>query len=466
MTVTRTETYDVVVVGARCAGSPLAMLLARQGLRVAVVERASFPRDTLSTHILQAPGLAFLDRLGLTEKIRATGACYVNRLQARLQDVEFAVAWPQQPGDVGGVTSVRRFVLDPILASAAANAGAVMRMAATVIGLVEENNRVAGVRIAESGGERVLKARLVVGADGRNSTLARLVGARKYNLARNERFGYWAFFEDARPGPDPALLLQRWDDRFVIGCPADDGLYQVIVIPDLHDLPRFREDLDRSFMEYAVSSEPVAAVLSGARRRGKYLGMVRWEGVFREGSGPGWVLVGDAGHFKDPAPGQGIGDAFRQVDALAPAVAGGLQSSDRQLDRGLERWARWRDRDAEDHYWFAVDLGRAGTIPTPLAELLRRLVETGRIDEFVNLFNHRTVPSRVISPPRVLAASARLLARRGCERRVLLRDVGRLVAEDARRKRLNRQPAYVHATVSPDAGPTEVEGAAAAVAAL
>jgi hypothetical protein len=101
-----------------------------------------------------------------------------------------------------------------------------------------------------------------------------------------------------------------------------------------------------------------------------------------------------------------------------------------------------------------------------LAELLRRLVETGRIDEFVNLFNHRTVPSRVISPPRVLAASARLLARRGCERRVLLRDVGRLVAEDARRKRLNRQPAYVHATVSPDAGPTEVEGAAAAVAAL
>jgi 2-polyprenyl-6-methoxyphenol hydroxylase-like FAD-dependent oxidoreductase len=466
MTFTTTETYDVVVVGARCAGSPLATLLARQGLSVAVVERASFPRDTLSTHILQAPGIGFLDRLGLTEQIRATGACYLNRLQARLQDVEFTAAWPQRPGDVGGVTSVRRFVLDPILSGAAAKAGADMWMATTVTGLVEEDNRVAGVRVVEAGREHALKARLVVGADGRNSAVARLVGARKYNLAPNERFGYWTFFEDARPGPDPALLLQRWDDRFVIGCPADHGLYQVIVIPDLHDLPRFRANLDESFMEYALSSEPVAAVLSGARRTRKYLGMLRWEGFFREAAGPGWVLVGDAGHFKDPAPGQGIGDAFRQVDALAPAIVSGLQTADENLDGRLESWAQWRDTDAAEHYWFAVDLGRAGTIPTPLPELARRLIEKGRIDEFVNLFNHRTKPPGVISPPRLMSATARLLARRGCDRRALLREVRQLAAEDARRKRLNRRPAYVDPTVSPDAGPTEVEDRTVAVAAV
>ena len=277
MTRTKHEAFDVVVVGARCAGSPLAALLARQGLRVAVLEQASFPRDTLSTHIFQAPAMTFLDRLGLTERIRATGAAYVRRLHARLQDVKFTVAWPEQPGDVGGVASVRRFVLDPILADAAAQAGAEVRMETMVTGLIENHGRAAGVRAVHRGRETVLKARLVIGADGRNSTIARLVGARKYNLTPNERFGYWAFFENADPGPDPALLLQRWDARFVIGCPSDHGLYQVIVIPELRELPRFRADLERSFTDHALSSEPLAEVLLGARRTGKFLGMLRWE---------------------------------------------------------------------------------------------------------------------------------------------------------------------------------------------
>ena len=365
---------------------------------MAVVERATFPRDTLSTHIFQAPAIAFLDRLGVTEQVRATGACYLNRLQARLQDVEFSVAWPQHPGDLGGVTSVRRFVLDPILASAAAQAGADMRMASTVTGLVKDDGRVAGVRVVHAGRESVLKARLVVGADGRNSTIAHLVRARKYNLTPNERFGYWAFYEGARPGPDPAILLQRWEDRFVIGCPADSGLYQVIVIPDLRELPRFRQDLHESFMQYALSSEPVADILAGARRTGKMLGMLRWEGFFREPSGPGWVLVGDAGHFKDPAPGQGIADAFRQLDALTSTLVGALDGSEQMLDRALATWGRWRDKDAAEHYWFAVDLGRAGPIPTPLPELTKRLIATGRIDQYTNLLT--TAPDRPKSSAR------------------------------------------------------------------
>jgi 2-polyprenyl-6-methoxyphenol hydroxylase-like FAD-dependent oxidoreductase len=460
---TRHEAFDVVVVGARCAGSPLAALLARQGLRVAVVERARFPRDTLSTHIFQAPAIAFLDRLGLTERIRATGACYGRRLQARLQDVEFTVAWPQQPGDVGGIASVRRFVLDPILADAAAQAGAELRMETTVTGLAEDQGRVTGVRTVHHGREAVLKARLVIGADGRNSTIARLVGARKYNLTPNERFGYWAFFENAHPGPDPALLLQRWDDRFVLGCPSDHGLYQVIVSPELRELPRFREDLERSFMEHALSSEPVAEVLSGARRVGKLSGMLRWEGFLREPCGPGWALVGDAGHFKDPAAGQGIADAFRQVEALASVIVSAVDARDQDYDRELAAWGSWRDRDAAGHYWFAVDLGRAGTIPAPLPELARRLIAQGKIDQFVNLFNHRTTPAKVIRPSRLLGATGRLLVQRGCDRHALLREVAGAVAEDARRKRLNRRPAYTEAGVSLDAGPTEVEESAIAV---
>jgi 2-polyprenyl-6-methoxyphenol hydroxylase-like FAD-dependent oxidoreductase len=173
------ERFDVVVVGARCAGSPLATLLAREGMRVVVVERATFPRDTLSTHVFQASAIAFLDRLGVTENVRATGAPYLRYLDLRQEDLEFVTAWPQRPGDVGGIASVRRLLLDPILAEAAAEAGADLRMGTTVTGLEEDRGRVAGVRVARNGSESTLRAPLVVGADGRNSTVGNLVGARK-----------------------------------------------------------------------------------------------------------------------------------------------------------------------------------------------------------------------------------------------------------------------------------------------
>jgi 2-polyprenyl-6-methoxyphenol hydroxylase-like FAD-dependent oxidoreductase len=448
-------TYDCVIVGARCAGSPLAALLARRGVRVAVVEQASFPRDTLSTHFIHAQALAFLDRLGVMEKIRATGAPLLSRFDTRQEDLEYSTPFPQRPGDVGGVASVRRTLLDPILAQAATEAGADLRMATKVTGLVEDQGRVTGVRVVQNGSQTTLKARLVVGADGRNSTIASLAGARKYNLTPNERFAYWSFFEGAEPGSEPAVIFHQWGDRLVVAMPADSGLYQVIVLPDLRELPRFRQDLEGSFMEYACSCRPVAQILSGARRAGKFFGMLRWEGFFREASGPGWVLAGDAGHFKEPTPGQGIQDAFRQVDVLAPAIAGALDGTAGDIDSALAAWGRWRDKDAAGHYWFATDMGKAGPMPTVLPEMQRRLLRQGKIDILTSLFAHRSRPSEVITPPRLVGATGRLLARPGCERRKLLHEVGALIAEDVRRKRLNRQPVYATADTALDAGATE-----------
>lgn len=451
------ERYDCVIVGARCAGSPLATLLARRGVRVAVVEQASFPRDTLSTHFIHAQALAFLDRIGVLEEIRATGAPLVGRFQTRQEDLEYVTPIPQRPDDVGGVASVRRTLLDPILARAAADAGADVRMASKVTGLLEDRGRVTGVRIAHDGSETTLRARLVVGADGRNSTIARLVGARKYNLTPNERFLHWSFFEGAHPGFDPTFIFHHWGERIVLGNPADSGLYQVIVAPDLDELARFRADLEGSFMEYARSCGPIAQVIENARRVGKIFGMLRWEGFFREACGPGWVLAGDAGHFKDPMPGQGIQDAFRQVDALAPAIAGALDGSSQDMDRALATWGRWRDRDAAEHYWFATDMGKAGALDAVVPEIQRRLLRQGKIDILTNLFTHRSRPSQVFTPPRLLSATGRLLARPACQRRKLLRNVRTLVTADVRRRRLNRRPAYAPAGAALDAGPTEVD---------
>jgi 2-polyprenyl-6-methoxyphenol hydroxylase-like FAD-dependent oxidoreductase len=170
---------DVVIVGARCAGSPLATLLAREGVSVAVVEQAQFPRDTLSTHVFEADALAFLDGLGLTDQLRATGAPFIHRLDNRADDFRALVDWPQEPGDIGGIAAIRRVVLDPILAGAAAEAGAEVRTATKATALVEHAGRVAGVRVSGPNGDAELHARLVVGADGRNSTVARLCGSRK-----------------------------------------------------------------------------------------------------------------------------------------------------------------------------------------------------------------------------------------------------------------------------------------------
>jgi hypothetical protein len=147
---------------------------------------------------------------------------------------------------------------------------------------------------------------------------------------------------------------------------------------------------------------------------------------------------------------------------LAPVIIDAVNSSPAALDEALAGWARWRDEDAYEHYWLAFDLGKAGLAPAVLPEIAQRLLERGEMDGYRELFNHRALPSKVLTPPRILGATARLLARGGCDRRALLREVGALVAQDAQRKRLGKHPQYVAAGASADAGATEVEDGDAA----
>ena len=447
------EPTDVVIVGARCAGSPLAALLARKGVRATVLERAQFPSDTLSSHLFEADALAFLDRLGVIESLRATGAPMVMRTDTRIEDVDLAIELPRLPGDPGGIASVRRPLLDPILADAAREAGAELHTGAQVVGLIERGGRVTGVRVRKDGSEADVVGRLVVGADGRRSTVARLAGARRYNVTPNQRLLFWRFFENAQA--EPTFLSQRWDEHFILGLPSDSGLYQVLIWPELSERAAFQADRDEAFMQRARLCEPIAEVISAADPAGSAIGAFSFEGFFRQASGPGWVLCGDAGHFKSPAPGRGIGDAFLQAETLASAIVSALGGSGAELDRAMARWGSWRDREFAEHYWLAYDLEQAGAVPTVVVEVLRGLRREGRAGLFFDVLNHRVRPSGVLTPPRVLGASARVLARRGTDRGAFIAELGSLGAREARRRWLNAKPAY-----APDAEPQGAQAVA------
>ncbi len=440
------ERHDVIVVGGRCAGSPLATALARAGLAVALVDRAPFPSDTLSTHIFQNEAVLVLERLGVLERVLATGAPWLERVDGRAQGVRFTRPWPRREGDSGPALCVRRSLLDALLLDAAREAGVQVRTDTAVTGLVHHGGRVAGVRISShrSGGkEATLQAPLVVGADGRGSTVARLGGSRRYNVMQNQRAGYWGYYEGARWPAPATLFFHRWDDEFLIACPADSGLYLVVVSPPLHRAGQFRADLESAFDAHVARCQPVAEIVAGARRVDRPRAVLRWTCYFREAVGPGWVLTGDAGHFKDPAPGQGIADALRQGEKLAASILAGLGGTGR-IEQELAAWWRWRDADAAEMAWFAADVGQGGDVPPPLAEIIRQLEAEDELEPFLDIFNHRVRPSAVLTPARLLAAAGHLLGR-GVAGRHVLHSTWHILSDDVRHKWLNRRPLYEEA---------------------
>ncbi len=445
--------YDVVVVGARCAGSPLAAHLAAAGLKVALVDRATFPSDTASTHIFQASGTAVLGRLGVVDRLLATGAPWLEVADFQLGEFAARVRWPTEPSDPGPCLCIRRPVLDTILVEAAQEAGATLHTGARVTGLVREGGRVAGVVAEGDGGERRLLAPLVIGADGRSSKVARLVGARTYNVAPNERFGYWAYYEGATWSTPASMLLLRWEDRFLIGCPTDAGLYMVAILPPLSEFRAFAADTEASYEAEVARCRRLDDVLGAARRVTRPRGMASFSGFFRESAGPGWALVGDAGHFKDPSPGQGISDALRQGERLAAAVvgAGGTVSA---TDAATAGWWRWRDRDAAGMHWFAHDLGGAGTVPVVLDGIVRGLGdEPDGLRRAIDVLNHRVEPSELLTPRRLFAAAGAALASRRHPPTVVLDEVRTVVANDLRRRWRNRVPLYADASPVPASDP-------------
>jgi 2-polyprenyl-6-methoxyphenol hydroxylase-like FAD-dependent oxidoreductase len=326
-------TDDVVVVGGRCAGAPTAMLLARAGLSVRLLERSPRLGDVVSGHLIKPAGVARLRRWGVLDAVLATGC----------PPHEERVLWlggqPQHaPAPPPGTAAIapRRTVLDPILLTAAAQAGAKVELGVSVHGLLRAGGRVAGV--ITSAGER--RARLVIGADGRNSRIARLVQAKTYHDHPPVTFGYYTYW---RGWPVAGLHALLEPGRFFGVFPVGGGLALAFVQGPRAEYPRFRRDPLAAYVSELRSRPALAGLLGEAVIAEHLRGTAALPTFFRTSSGPGWALAGDAGHHKDPAIARGIADAFRDADLIAGAVADGWHGD---LDAALVEFGRQRDQCA------------------------------------------------------------------------------------------------------------------------
>lgn len=432
--------YDVVVVGARCAGSPLAAMLARRGLRVCVLDRARFPSETPSTHVIQPCGVEILDEIGVLDSVLAHGAVPLDHFTLVYEDVRIEAALDVVRSATPGLC-MRRAALDALLIEAAAAAGAEVRTGCRVTGvLTDDTGRVTGVQTPEG----PVTARVTVGADGRHSIVAASTGAAKYLVTPPGRIPAWGYFAGVAD-TEARLRIGRIGDLAFLASPTDGGLYLAGIAIDVAVAREFHADRERAFAAGLAQWPELADLLAGAKRQGPIRVMSDWHGYFRRSAGRGWALVGDAGHFKDFTPAQGIADALRQAKTLAASIATGLELG--ETDAQLRNWWRWRDRDAYAMYWLARDMG----VPAPATPLVTSIMrQVARSEEatgqLLRVLNHELPPAKLFTMARLARAAACALHEQPRQIPATLTDIVRAVKDEisraATRYRLDsRQPA-------------------------
>ncbi|MEU5163242.1 NAD(P)/FAD-dependent oxidoreductase [Streptomyces sp. NPDC020875] len=359
--------YDIIVIGARCAGSPAAMLFARRGYRTLLLEKARFPKDTLSSHYIHQPGVALLGRWGLLDRLRAAGCPPIDRESYRGPGVRldgFSL-----PVDGYRTTyAPRRFVLDPILAGGAVAAGAEFRESCAVTGLIHDGDRVAGVRYTTPGGtETTERARLVVGADGMRSLVARTTGAR--NVVEHPRmscvyYSYWA-------GVPSGFEIHERPGRWIVAVPTNDGLTLVMAYFPQAEFARVRTAVEAHWLEAVRTTAPeLFARMAAGERAEQFYGTGHQENYFRRAYGPGWVLLGDAVHHKDSITARGITDAFLQAQSLTDHVGDRLHDGP-ALEEALKGYQDDLDDTFSDIYQGALNV--AELKPEGRTAMLRHL---------------------------------------------------------------------------------------------
>jgi len=346
--------FDVIVVGARCAGSPTAMLLARQGHRVLLVDKARFPSDTMSTHFVHPPGVAALARWGLADRLEATGCPRVETYSFDFGPVTISGS-PRAVDGIARGYCPRRTILDHLLVEAAVAAGAELREGFTVDELLVADGAVEGIRGHEQGGRAVTeRAPVVIGADGRHSVVVKAVRPEAYDERPSRLAMYYAYWSGL-PAHAFETVARTEHRRGWAVLPTHDELTVVPFAWPVDEFHAHRGDIERGFLDAVAHAPAFAERVHAARRESKFIGSAELPGYFRRPFGPGWALVGDAGYHKNPITAMGINDAFRDAELVAGAVDDALTGR-RPYDEGMAAYQRARDHEAGPVYAFTDDL--------------------------------------------------------------------------------------------------------------
>lgn len=393
--------YDVIVVGGRCAGASTAMLLARHGLEVLVVERARFPSDVISTHVVQHAGLACLKRWGLLEAVASTGCPPLPTLTLDFGEFEVTGTAPASDG-IAAARAPRRYILDSILSEAAERSGAEVRQGFNVERLLFDEGRVIGVE-GDCEGVRVAEhARVVIGADGVNSKVAKLVGSSPYHEVPSLLsfyYSYWSGFEA------PRLTVYMRPRRGIAVVPTNDDLVCIGVAWPSAEFEKFRRDVEGNFLATLDLVNLGNRVREG-RREERLVGARHQPNFFRNPYGEGWALVGDAGYNKDAITAQGIGDAFRSAEMLAQAIISAL-SGQKAWGETLWRYQRERDLAFRPMYDLTCQMANFGGPSTGKLGMLRKLSEKpAYADRYAGLFAGTVSVTDFMSPDNLAALMA------------------------------------------------------------
>ena len=358
--------YDAIVIGARCGGAATAMLLARKGHRVLLVDRAVFPSDIPHGHLIHRGGPARLARWGLLERVVATGCPAITAMSSDVGEFSLAADGLAVDG-VPIAVGPRRTALDRVLVDAAVEAGVELRAGFCVESLTMDGERVTGIR----GGDRrtgtsvTERATLTIGADGRNSHVARAVAAPEYEQEPSLTCWYFSYWSDA---PGDALEVHDRHGRVIFAFPTNDGLFAVFAAWPVSELSVVRADIERQFLAALDGVPPLGDRVRAGRRADRFYGATDVRNFLRKPFGPGWALVGDAGCHKDPYLALGITDAFRDAELLANAVHDGL-SGCVELDEALAGYERRRNEATMPDYRMNIDRARF----TPISATERML---------------------------------------------------------------------------------------------
>jgi 2-polyprenyl-6-methoxyphenol hydroxylase-like FAD-dependent oxidoreductase len=386
-------TFDVIVVGARCAGSPLAMLMARQGYRTLLVDRATFPSDTVSTHVIHPPGAAALQRWGLLEQVAATGCPPVGRYSFDFGPVALAGA----PGSAESpyAYAPRRIMLDKILVDAAAAAGVEVRQGFTVEEVLVSEDRVTGIRGHDHAGTSLVeRARVVVGADGRNSLVAKAVQPAQYEDRPPLTVGYYSYWSNL---PTDTFEAFSRPGRGWAVCPTNADLTMVIGGWPYAELAEHRNDVEAALMATFEMSPAFSERIRDAKREERLVG-TSVPNYFRTPYGPGWALVGDAGYSRDFITAQGITDAFLDAEGCARALDAALAGTV-PYDEAMAGYQSGRDTRAMPVYQMTLQIASLQPPDEQMVQLVSALAGNQEaMDAFARLNSGVMSPVEFFAP--------------------------------------------------------------------